>query len=94
MTSDAENKLNDFLSEVDEMIQEIDEMIQESDGVTAQKKIERVSRVQPQDDDFSDLEQGDPLKDHKSHGPPVPSMRRRRRLYPSGRIAGRQNDTP
>jgi hypothetical protein len=83
MTSDAGDELDDFLSEVDEMIQEID-------GVTAPKKIERVRRVQPQNDDFSDLEQGDPLKDHKNHGPPLPSMRQRRRLYPSGRIAGRQ----
>jgi hypothetical protein len=92
MNRDAENKLADLLSEVDEVIQEIDEMIQESDGLTAHNKIERVTRVQPQADDSPDLEQADPPKDHKTHGPPVPSMRQRRRqrLYPTGRIAGRR----
>jgi hypothetical protein len=78
MTSDTED---DFLSEIDEMILGIE-------GVTGHNKIEKVARMIPLDDDFYDLEQDDSLKDHKNHGPPVPSQR----LYPSGSIAGRQNE--
>ena len=82
MTSDTEDEQDGILSEIDEMILGID-------GVTAHDKVERLARVRPREDDFSDREQDDQLKDHKNHEPPVPFTSKRRRFYPSGRIAGK-----